>query len=160
MKIRQGIVAALMVPAILAAQTRTPAPFNGKPLIERMQANVAKITTVAETQRWQANVTMWQTVVGNPEQLSKAELATLKAALLTMQTNVATIERPAEAQRWHANVVLWRAFIAGKSPAGKAPDIDSAFARMKANVAKIAEPAEKERWQANLDLWTAMLSSK
>ena len=159
-KMRNWIVAALMVPAIAGSQVRVPTPFNGKPILERMQANVAKITQVPEKQRWQANVTAWQTVLGSPETLSQADLAALKASLLTMRTNIATIERPAEAARWRANGILWQAFVAGEKVSKTATEKDSALARMKANVAKITDSSEKERWQANVDLWTALLSTK
>ena len=160
MNIRNGIIAALMVPVLAAAQERPSTPFNGKTAVERMQKNVAQITSVGEKQRWLANGTMWQTVVANSEALSKADLATLKASLMTMQTNVGTIERPAEAARWHANVALWRAFLAGEQGNVKPTMAHAAFARMKANVATISEPGEKERWQANVDLWSATLAAK
>jgi hypothetical protein len=160
LKIRNWIVAALMVPAIAAAQGR--ASFDGKPMFERMQASVAKIAQVPEKQRWQANVAMWQTVLASPEALSLADIASLKASLLTIETNVATIERPEEAARWRANVALWRAFIAGDKAKGTRAMAakDSVFARMKANVLRIVASDEKERWQANVDLWKAMLTVK
>jgi predicted secreted protein len=158
MKTKSLILAALMVPAIATAQV-APAGQKTKPAFEKMQANVAQITVVGEKQRWQANVAMWQTVIAKPGAPSTAEIAGLRASLMTINANVAEVTRPAEMERWRANIALWRAFIrAGKVQPPTGPAIDAAFNRMKGNVSKITDPAEKERWQANIDLWQEILT--
>jgi len=49
-----------------------------KASLEPMKANVAKISDPAEKARWQANVDMWQVIVGHMEQMASTPAAEKK----------------------------------------------------------------------------------
>jgi hypothetical protein len=126
-----------------------------------MQKNVAQISEpVSEKERWQANVSMWRTVLEHLNDTQNTNTKLLKDTLQIMEGNVSHITQASERERWDDNLQLWRRLIARYDDPriiGLA-EVDHALGEMDANVCCIAEPHEHERWQANHDLWQLLIA--
>ena len=156
-----ALALAVSLPALASAQgTAKPVPPGMKASYVAMQTNVARITEVAEKDRWQSNVTMWGVRLGHMGKLTPGEVSKVEMALVPMIDNVSRITDPAEKERWQANVDLWQAMenAGDKVSVADRQKMKQRLATMIANVAKIKEAGEKGRWVANRDLWQTMLA--
>ncbi len=130
-----------------------------KASLEAIQANVARITEAGETERWQANIELWQVKLAHTGAIAQADLAKMIRALDRIKANVVKVSEARERERWQANIELWGVLIGQKGvlAKGDAAKLKAPYERMRANIAKISEAGEKERWGANRDMWRVVI---
>ena len=156
MNIRTLVISALV--AIPAAVSTQGLPALQAP-VATMKANVGKVSSAGERERWQANASLWEIRAARTNKLEAADIAKMRPVFDAMGTNVSKISDPAEKERWQANCEMWRVLLNQtdriEKPARE--QMRSWLAVMTANVAKIGAAAERERWDANRELWTLLL---
>jgi len=154
------LVPMLILPTFMSAQGVSgqtkpdlKAPFDV------MKGNVAKVNEAGEEERWQANIDLWQIMLGQAGAVAKADLEKMTALLDVMKCNVAKVTEAGEKERWQANIDLWQVLIGQKGVLTKddANKFKAPFEKMKGNVAKVNEAGEKERWQASCDMWQVVI---
>ena len=130
---------------------------DNKTCMDKMKANVTKVSDPAEKERWAANIDLWKMKMALKKEPVPADFAKMQVVLDNIKTNTEKITEPAEKERWQANTDLWQNFIS-QSPTETAKMKES-LDSLKANIANVTDAPEKERWQSNNDLWDLAIKS-